>query len=484
MESVPTKQTIQDSFRGASTRRTYLTYQTQFQEFCVSHKHGLDPAAATTEDCTDFFHHLYSLGRKPRTVDSAKTSLVAYFKDQHVEPNPAQAPLSKQYVVGLQKYNRQNNVDDEKKAHPLTIDELSTLTNGFARLNSFVGAMFRCLFSCCYLGCFRIGEMLGLKWGDVSLGKSAHGPYASVRLRWHKKASVEKECQVYHLVNEDSYPCLRVCGLYEDYVDKIAATLMQTSKDAFVFPHVSMLPSGNVKVDWFKAMEQNFVRRQLNDIIESSPGLPVGISLHSMRRGGCFYRVFESPERRFDFRELMAWCRWGDAKTCCEYLVTRTLSNAIDPRLLLEKRSLVPSGVHGGNLGVHLTADNIAAAVMKCLCVESVLSQHVGLPVAKRQQTMQEFVVPKSIPTARSGKEAWEQWFSVDPKRGVYCALKDYSKEMIKSDRRKYSERQTLATAFNKYQSYAQFENDYGGHADSYWGLLQEVRKRKRENRL
>ncbi|RHZ28304.1 hypothetical protein DYB26_005087 [Aphanomyces astaci] len=103
----------------------------------------------------------------------------------------------------------------------------------------------------------------------------AYGPYDSVRLRWNKKASVEKKCQVYHLVNENSYPCLRVCGLYEDYVDKIAAALMQTSKDAFVFPHVTMLPSRNVKVDWFKAMEQNYV--QISDIVESSPGLPVGI---------------------------------------------------------------------------------------------------------------------------------------------------------------------------------------------------------------
>ena len=41
------------------------------------------------------------------------------------QPNPAQASESKQYVVGLQKCNRQNNVDDEKKAHPLTIYELS-----------------------------------------------------------------------------------------------------------------------------------------------------------------------------------------------------------------------------------------------------------------------------------------------------------------------------------------------------------------------
>ncbi|KAF0684832.1 Aste57867_23220 [Aphanomyces stellatus] len=174
MESVPTKQTIQDSFRGASTRRIYTTYQNQFQEFCTTYKHGLDPVNATADDCTDFFHHLYSLGRKPRTVDSAKTALVAFFKEHQVEPNPAQAPLSKQYVVGIQKYNRQNNVDDEKKAHPLTVDELSTIMNGFAKLNPFVGAMFRCLLSCCYLGCFRIGEMLGLKWGDVALGKSAH----------------------------------------------------------------------------------------------------------------------------------------------------------------------------------------------------------------------------------------------------------------------------------------------------------------------
>ncbi|KAF0684306.1 Aste57867_23703 [Aphanomyces stellatus] len=463
MESVPTKQTIQDSFRGASTRRTYTTYQNQFQEFCTTYKHGLDPVNATADDCTDFFHHLYSLGRKPCTVDSAKTALVAFFKEHQVEPNPAQALLSKQYVVGIQKYNRQNNVDDEKEAHPLTVDELSTIMNGFSKLNPFVG--------------------VPLPWGDVALGKSAHGPFVSVRLRWHKKASVEKECQVYHLFNEDSYPCLRVCGFYEDYVEKVAVTLMQTPKDAFVFPHMTMLANGSVKVDWFKATEQNFVRRQLNDIVDSSPGLPTGISLHSMRRGGCFYRVFESPERRFDFRELMAWCRWGDAKTCCEYLVTRTLSNAIDPRLLLEKRSMAPSGVHGGLTSGQLTADNIAAAVVKCLRVDPVLPPQVVTSGTKRQKTMQDFAVPKSIPTARSGK-AWEQWFTVDPKRGVYCALKDYTKDMVKSDRRKYSERQTLAMAFNKYQSFAQFEKEYAGHVDSYWGLLQEVRKRKRENRL
>ncbi|ETV72005.1 hypothetical protein H257_12812 [Aphanomyces astaci] len=134
-----------------------------------------------------------------------------------------------------------------------------------------------------------------------------------------------------------------------------------------------MLPRGNVNVDWFNALELNFVRRQLNDIVEYSHEIPVGISLQSMRCGVCFYRVFESPEGRFDLRDLIARCWWGDAKTCCEYLVTWTLSNAIDHRLLLEKRCLVPCGVQGSNLGGQLTADVVVVAVVKCLCVESVV---------------------------------------------------------------------------------------------------------------
>ncbi|CAK4556228.1 unnamed protein product, partial [Aphanomyces euteiches] len=56
---------------------------------------GIDPASATAEICTDYFHHLFSLGRKARTVDTAKTALVAYFKDHKIDPNPAQETTSK-----------------------------------------------------------------------------------------------------------------------------------------------------------------------------------------------------------------------------------------------------------------------------------------------------------------------------------------------------------------------------------------------------
>ncbi|ETV65989.1 hypothetical protein H257_17409 [Aphanomyces astaci] len=181
-----------------------LTYQLQFEASCAHHKNGLNPNAATPEDCTDFLHHLYSLGRKARTVNSAKTALVLFFKESCISPNPAQDMHAKRYVIGLQKYNRQNNVDDEKKAHPLTVHELPTLINLFANHNPLVASMFQLLL-----------------------------------LRWHKKASVEKECQVNHLVDEAAYPCLRICTLYEGYLDKIRQAQVNVSQEACVFPSLS-----------------------------------------------------------------------------------------------------------------------------------------------------------------------------------------------------------------------------------------------------
>ncbi|KAH9155508.1 hypothetical protein LEN26_003287 [Aphanomyces euteiches] len=330
MEGLPTKQTIQESFLSASTLRTYATYQRQFTV-----KDGIDPLTSSTEECTDFFHHLYALGKSSRTIDSAKTALVALFKQNKIIPNPAQDIETKQYVVGLQKYNCQNNIDDERKAHPISVHELSLLFFFFKFIGK-VQSLPRRYVSPLVL--FRIYWLLSdvriacFKWNDVEYGKAESGCYVSIRLRWHKKASVERECQVYHLVDEESYPCLRVCGFYNDYVDKVRACNISMDKDIFVFPHFTKLHDGSIKLDWFKPVDQKQLRLQLDILVAASPGLPYGISLHSMRRGGCYYRVFVSPERRFTFRELMAWCQWADAKTCCEYLVTRNLSDEINPR--------------------------------------------------------------------------------------------------------------------------------------------------------
>ncbi|KAG9411522.1 hypothetical protein AC1031_017159 [Aphanomyces cochlioides] len=406
--------------------------------------------------------------------------MVAMFKDRKVDPNPAQATDTKQYVVGLQKYNRHHNIDEENKAHPLSVHELSILMNSFGDLNPFLGAMFRFLFSVCYLGCFRISEVLSLRWSDLSRAESENGPYVSVRLRWHKKASVEKECQIYHLVDELSFPCLRVCGFHQDYVSAVRTAIIHMVDNAYVFPQIIGLQGGGIKVCWDKPMEQNYLRRRINDIVERSPELSVNVSLHSMRRGGSFYRVFESRERRFNFRELMAWCRWGDAKTMCEYLVTKNLSDAIDPRNLLSRPKSTGFVVSSNN-STPMTAEAIADFIIKSLQEQDALPVVKKLPTISKQTTLNSYVVPRTIPSAHSAQEAWQQWFYADVANGRPCALKDFTKAMVKMDRKKYSERQTIATAFSKFQSFELFANAFAGHTETYTSLLKEVRKRKRD---
>ncbi|RHZ30041.1 hypothetical protein DYB37_011674 [Aphanomyces astaci] len=464
------KQTIEESFRGTSTRRAYDTYQKQFETFLQANKPGTALEAASTEDCTDFFHALYSRGIKARTIDVAKSALVAYFNSKRVSPNPAQDAIARQYIVGLFKFNKKNNVDEEKKAHPLTVHELSTLMNGLSVLHPFVGSLLRLLLPVAFLGCFRMSEVLNLRHNDVQLVSDGSGRYLSVRLRWHKKANVEEDCQIYHLIDETSYPCLRVCTFYDEYLATLRASGANVASSAFVFPNFTIQQGGVPRVDWHRAFEQTTLRKLICEIVDATPNLPIGISLHSLRRGGAFYRVFESNERRFNFRELMAWCRWADAKTCCEYLVTQSMSNEIDPRNLLRTGTSLQrmqwTGTEvagGGNGSLPFSVDDLGKAVAKSL--QEGGGKIAGPPKATKQLSLDGFVAQKTIPTARSGLQAWQQWFVADPGAGLVCALKDYNSDMIRLDRKKYSERLTLASAFEKYQSYEQFEAAYSGSA-------------------
>ncbi|RHY20924.1 hypothetical protein DYB25_005542 [Aphanomyces astaci] len=243
-------------------------------------------------------------------IDVAKCALAAHFNNTRINPNPAQDTNARRYLVGLQKFNKKKNVDEEIQAQPLTVQELSTLMNGLAGMHPFVGSLLRLLLAVGFPGCFRISEVLNLRYNDVQLVSEGSGRYLSVRIRWHKKANVEEDCQIYHLVDETTYPCLRVCTFHEEYLSTLRVSGANMSSTTFVFPNFVFQHGDVPHVDWQRPLEQNVLRKVLSDVVEMIPNLPIGISLHSLRRGGVFYRVFESTERRFNFRELMAWCRW------------------------------------------------------------------------------------------------------------------------------------------------------------------------------
>eukprot|EP00834_Sanchytrium_tribonematis_P007685 NODE_736_length_4341_cov_0.251297.p4 type:complete len:136 gc:universal NODE_736_length_4341_cov_0.251297:1140-1547(+) len=114
-----------------------------------------------------------------------------------------------------------------------------------------------------------------------------------------------------------------------------------------------LLKSPTMDNQWLIGIPQQLkssIRNILEHLVSIIPDISTGITLHSMRRGGCFYRVFESNHKRFNFRELMSWCRWHDAKTCCQYLITHSFSNQIDPRnLLRESNSNIVGQQHQNN---------------------------------------------------------------------------------------------------------------------------------------
>lgn len=479
---VPSKETITQAYHAKSTHKAYGTYQRQFIKYCQEYKGGIDPCTATHNDCTDFFHHLYSHGKKARTIDLAKTALVAFFSENNIKPNPAQNPESKRYVVGLQKYNKQNNIDEETKAHPVSVHELSIIMNSFSDHHFFLGAMYRFLYCASFIGCFRISEMLNLSWDDICLKKDEKCEYVSVRLKWHKKANVQDDCQIYNLVDETVFPCLKVCSMFQDYQEVIRKSSPNITSRAFVFPSITFPSASGVPiVNWYRQIDQNQVRQHLREIVQRNSDLNTGINLHSMRRGGSFYRVFESPERRFNFRELMAWCRWADPKTCCEYLVTRELSAQIDPQNLLRCKvsNSLPLMIESSSAVDHTVEQTCNQILQK------IASNVPDKTQTKLKQTnLNSYVNQVAIPTASSAREAWDQWFFADPQRGLYQPLKSFDDQMIRKDRRKYSERLTLAKAFNRYSSYESFEESYVGFTSSYRTILQEVRKRKRESRL
>ena len=137
------------------------------------------------------------------------------------------------------------------------------------------------------------------------------------------------------------------------------------------------------------------------------------------------------------------------------------------------------------SIAQHSLVDEIGRAVATNIQQNNlVLQPKSGTNCVLCQTRPREFIVEKRIPTAHSGKEAWQQWHFADPKSGHHCALKEFTREMIRADRKRYSERQTLALAFTRYDTYEQFEVEYSGFTQTYAKLLQEVRRRKRMNSL
>ena len=330
---VPSKNVVMRSTHASTTRKSYNTYQKGFLRFCNQKQINPDIySMELIEGITDYFHSLTERQLGSGTVDSAKSSIVLLYKEQKsfVSPNPGQHGKCKNYVSGLIKHNKKEGIEEEIAAHPVTVHELSLIFNYLSNINPFLFKMYRCLLCTAYLGCFRISEVLALDWTSIGLKNNGKMEYLSVRLKWHKKASVSSSSKIYNMCDESDYPSLLIVSYFKEYKDMIDLLGIQYNSNTFVFPTVTVSSTGIPRVNWYKKMDQETLRKQINDICNIHSDLPLGITLHSLRRGGAFYRCAESKSARFNYRELMAWCRWEDVATCVKYLMSKSISDSID----------------------------------------------------------------------------------------------------------------------------------------------------------
>ena len=198
------------------------------------------------------------------------------------------------------------------------------------------------MFAIAYLGCFRMAEVLNLKWRDVKLETDEHGLTAVVvRLTWSKTAQVDSVSQIYKLYDEGE-PSLKVCIFLEEYTSCLSHYGLRMTPGAFCLPVFTFnATTGDVDIKSFTPMPQNNIKSFIEQLANNNPSIPDGLTLHSFRRGGVWFRCYVSKSKRFNFRELESWCRWTDVTTMCTYLCTRQMALEIDPTHLLRPREEV-----------------------------------------------------------------------------------------------------------------------------------------------
>ena len=487
---------------AGTTLNAYKSYIKQFQVFCRANP---EIPRVTEENQVDlillFLHSLYERQLKSGTIDQAKSALVYMFNGNTTNiENPARNKRVKKYVLGLKKMKKKSGEEETIRAYPLSIYQLNEMHKDCQAQHPFITIFYRLVFAIAYLGCFRMAEVLNLKWRDVRLDCDASGVnIVVVRLTWSKTAQVGSVSQIYSLYNENE-PSLQVCTLFEEYTTYLGQHGLRMTHNAWFLPLFAFdCTSGELDIKAFTAMPQNNIKSFIENIADNNPNIPDGLTLHSFRRGGVWFRCYVSKARRFNFRELESWCRWEDVSTMCTYLCTRQMSMEIDPTHLLKPREgavtiLDDNQQELTNTIIQQFSDAIERKLehtfegynnnLLNINQNVITPSNVPLPVVlNRQGTLDQFARPPRqsvIPPPGRAKNIWDQWFTAIPSIGLFKPLKEINpKHLPRKEQQRYSPRRVIGLEMEKFSNYADFAIEYEGFLNGYDRLLKEVRRRR-----
>jgi integrase len=337
----PTIEEIIDSVLAPKTRSQYRTYINRYVDFC--HRNNYDIDNPEYNDLVDYiaayFHFLkIDMALGTGVISQAKSALVFLYKKKRRQPNPAQSTQAKDYVNGNIRRNKRLGLDVEKKAYPLKAAELNQILITMMYLPEFSRYYYSLMFVMCYLGCFRIGEVLNLRWQDVGLGRNTNGiEYVVVRLTWHKTAGTLSGSKIYKLYDEDGVAHLNIVQVFKNFKNFIEQSFTRIDQAGILFSTFKYdSNNGAVVINRYHKQQPPLIMSLLDELADRNCSIPEYISLHSFRRGGAAFRVFDSPFKKFDYNQLMAWCRWTNIPTMLSYLVSLKISEDIETTTLLD----------------------------------------------------------------------------------------------------------------------------------------------------
>ncbi len=485
-----------DDYRRAShsnkTLSTYKTYIKQFNQFLVQKSSSLE-TLSFPEKVLEVESFLYSKAvvGTSNAVDQARSSLVYYFneKSEYDDQNPAKHSSIRKFVLGTRKRKRKFEHEEPEKAYPVGLSEMRELINQLENKHHYIRIYYTFLLILSFIGCFRISEVLALKWKDISLKLNEKGiEYIAVKLVWHKTATIAKDSSVFNLYQIDEpFAIIEIFKLFKNNLQDLS--INNINGQSFIFCNYMFDKHGSLNLSIFESISQQRVREYIADLTNMSSALPETINLHSFRRGGSSYRVFEAINH-FSINEICAWCRWENPKTLSEYLLTKQLVKGIILTDLLNPIRKGKSRNSDQNSildkDIELISEKVVQKLSKCVSFQNLSTTKIiqKIPeVSLTQSKLEGTLVISSLPKITSAKYLWDLWFYGDSKVGIMRPLKDFSNDAFQSRKAKqnFSEKRIICLEMEKYESYDSFYTNYKINVDAGFRSLRDIIRNKRK---
>lgn len=386
--------------------------------------------------------------------------------------NPAASLFVRDFMQGLAKMKKRER--EPVKTVPMS---LAMLTNLHSYLDSCDAATmtfrlwFKATSSLCFYGMCRIGEVLGLRHRDVTLGLQrpsedsgaivTYGAYVIKDLKTDHDPTAHRDYHL-HLLPRVQRACEALTHIGA-WIEHTTGTLQHKwDRNELLFPMLKGITGlkgegdvadfSDVSVKWQDDMSPatlGAVLRVLGNrsgMLDAVYGNHFKLSAHCFRRGGAQHRfMFAAPESRMNLKETKWWAGWAVGESA-EVVVKYLVGDALDREDIEMSDMLAPDKrqQRRGHVQVHAPAGTSASSITSRLddimselqglkekiCSEARLVDNSPAPAeaaATSDSTQSQTSLVSVLPEAKTWHDYVTQYWNADEARHQYRAGVDFT---------------------------------------------------------